>query len=263
MSSISHSYAICAYKESPFLEACIQSLLAQTIPSQLLLVTSTPNDHIQSLAQRYQIPLHINTGEAGITQDWNFAYQCAQTDLVTLAHQDDIYSPIYTQEIMKLYEKARHPLILFTDYGELRNDEKVEYNSLLRVKRLMLAPLRIRAFHPSVFVRRRILSLGCPICCPAVTFVKPNLPSPVFRAGFRSDEDWEAWEMLSRRRGSFCYSKAIGMYHRIHEGSETSAIIQDNGRSAEDYQMFRKFWPSPIAAFLTKLYARSQNSNQL
>ena len=27
-----HTFAICAYKESPFLEECIQSLLGETIP---------------------------------------------------------------------------------------------------------------------------------------------------------------------------------------------------------------------------------------
>ena len=28
-----HTFAICAYKESPYLEACIRSLKGQTVPS--------------------------------------------------------------------------------------------------------------------------------------------------------------------------------------------------------------------------------------
>lgn len=43
----------------------------------------------------------------------------------------------------------------------------------------MLLPLRIRKFWSSKFIRRRILSFGCAICCPSVTFDKKNLPQPV------------------------------------------------------------------------------------
>lgn len=46
-----HTFAICAYKESPFLEECIQSLLGQTIPSTIIIVTSTDNAYIQNMAE--------------------------------------------------------------------------------------------------------------------------------------------------------------------------------------------------------------------
>lgn len=44
------------------------------------MATSTPNEWIQGLAEKYEIPLYINTGEGGIAQDWNFAYRQAKTD---------------------------------------------------------------------------------------------------------------------------------------------------------------------------------------
>ena len=53
------------------------------------------------------------------------------------------------------------------------------------------------------------------------------------------------------------------MYHRIHNGSETSAIIGDSARSQEDFQMFCKFWPKPIARIITKIYSTSEKSNTL
>ena len=90
-----------------------------------------------------------------------------------------------------------------------------------------------------------------------------NLPKKIFKPGFRSDEDWEAWEMLSKRQGSFVYLNEIQMYHRIHEESETSVILGDNARNEEDYIMFRKFWPVQIAKLLAKVYAKSEKSNEL
>ena len=96
---------------------------------------------------------------------------------------------------------------------------------------------------------------------PAI--VKDNLPDQIFFPGFRSDEDWQAWELLSRKRGAFVYCNRILMYHRIHDGSETSAILGDSARGNEDFQMFCKFWPKPIARLLTRAYSSSEKSNEL
>lgn len=259
----SHTFTICAYKESPFLEDCIKSIKAQTVASKVLIATSTPNTYIEDLAAKYSIPLYINTGDKGITQDWNFAYSKADTDLITIAHQDDVYLPHYTEDILSMVRCADKPLIAFTDYGELREGEPILKGTLMTVKRILLFPLRFRIFRKSKFVRRRSLSLGNCICCPAVTFVKENVPNPVFQHGFRSNEDWEAWEMISKLDGEFLYSKKVGMYHRIHEGAETSIIIGDNARTAEDLVMFKKFWPEPIAKLIAKAYASSEKSYEV
>ena len=258
-----HIFAICAYKESPYLEECIKSLKYQTVKSDIILATSTPNEFIESLCQKYNIPMYVNDGEKGITQDWNFAYSKADAEYVTIAHQDDIYSKKYAENVINMLNKAKKPIIFFSDYGELRNEEKVKKNKLLTIKRIMLLPLRIKAFWKSKFVRRRILSLGSPICCPSVTFVKSNCPEVVFQHGFRADEDWEAWEMLSKRNGSFVYCTDLLVYHRIHEESETSIILGDNARTKEDLIMFQKFWPTPIAKIIAKLYGTSEKSNDL
>ena len=258
-----HTFAICAYKESPYLEECIISLKKQTKKSKIIIATSTPNDFINDLAAKYDIKVYINEGESGITQDWNFAYKCAKTDSVTIAHQDDIYAPNYVEELKDSLMETERPIIFFTDYSELRNGVKMHDNKLLKIKRIMLLPLRIKGFWNSKFVRRRVLSMGCPICCPSVTFIKKNCPRVVFKHGFRSDEDWEAWEKLSRRKGSFVYNKKVLTYHRIHEDSETSKILGDNARSEEDFVMFCKFWPKFIAKILVKAYSTSEKSNEL
>lgn len=261
--NMTHTFAICAYKESPFLEECIKSIKAQVVESEVLIATSTPNEYIKKLADEYKIPLYVNIGEKGITQDWNFAYSKANTDLITIAHQDDIYLPQYSQNIIKMVSESHSPLIAFSDYGELRDGEKVVKSKLLTIKRILLFPLRFAIFRGSKFVRRRSLSLGNCICCPAVTFVKDNLSEPIFQHGFRSNEDWEAWEKISRLKGEFIYVNEVGMYHRIHEDSETSAIIGDNARTVEDLVMFKKFWPEPIAKVLAKIYRTSEDSNNL
>ena len=44
-----HTFVICAYKESAFLEECILSLKKQTVRSNILIATSTPNKYIDDI----------------------------------------------------------------------------------------------------------------------------------------------------------------------------------------------------------------------
>lgn len=259
-----HVFALCAYGESPYLEDCVASLENQSISTRIIMCTATPNAHISSVAEAHGIPLFVNKGPHGIAEDWNFAYATAKGSLVTLAHQDDVYDSDYVKDVIERLNTAPDPLIAFTDYFELRNGIKEYSNKNLKVKKCALMPLRVRRFQRSRWIRRRVLSICDPICCPSVTYVKPNLPKVIFESHFKSDLDWQAWEMLSRFKGSFCYIHKPLMGHRIHEDSTTTQVIgESNGRSEEDLEMYLKFWPRPIARFLNRLYASGQDSNKL
>lgn len=258
-----HTFVICAYKESLYLEECIRSLLNQSVKSNILIATSTPNGYIREIAKWYDLPVFVNQGEKGLAGDWNYAMSLAKTPLITLAHQDDIYMESYTSEILNAYHRAKKPIILFTDYQELRNGKTVGTNQLLRVKRLLLWPLRIPAFRRSRFIRRRILSLGSPICCPSVTMVKKEMPRPLFLNNMKSNIDWQAWEALSKKKGSFIYISRPLMKHRIHEESTTSELLAQSARKGEDLYMYQKFWPAPVAHFIEFFYSRNERSNVL
>lgn len=258
-----HTFAVCAYKESPFLEECISSLLIQDYKSEILIATSTPNDYITGIAEKYGIPLYVNDGEGGITQDWNFALSKVTTKYATVTHQDDIYEPHYSAKMVAGLDSVPNPLIAFSDYGEIRNGTKTTDVQMLKIKEKMMIPLRPKAFSGSKFIRRRVLSMGDPICCPSVTFNLEAIPRPIFRNHYQSCEDWEAWEKISRMKGNFVYVRDYLMYHRIHEDSATTHILADNARVAENYEMFCKFWPKPIAKLINRFYTKSEKSNNL
>ncbi len=262
MSNVKHVFAVCAYRESPYLEECVKSLLAQTVKSEIFLSTSTPNEHISAIAEKYHLPLKINTGEGGITGDWNFAVsQCGDADFVTIANQDDVYDPTYTEKILQKAEGKQNPILIFCEYFEVRNGERVYKNKLLRIKKCM--NFGFRFFPRSRFVRRRILSVGNSICCPAVTYSKGALEGFLFDKRFRFGCDWDAWERLSLKKGRFLYLKQPLMGHRIHEESATTALTQDGRRAEEEYLMFCRFWPAWIAKRLARSYAKGADSNDL
>ena len=51
------------------------------------------------------------------------------------------------------------------------------------------------------------------------------------------------------------------MGHTVSEQTTTTAIINAGIRTKEDYSIFRRFWPTPIAKILTRIYKQSEKSN--
>lgn len=261
MSIYRHSFALCAYKESEFLEQCLISLLAQTIKSRVYISTSTPNDHIQGIADKYNIEVFVNTGTKGITGDWNFAASKADTEYVTIAHQDDIYEPDYAEKTVRAMDRHKSPIISFSEYYEIRNGQKEFNNRLLKIKRFMNMPFRL--FPSSRFVRNRILSAANPICCPAVTFCRRGCDGFEFDPDLKVACDWEAWVRLAQYTGDFVYLAEPLMGHRIYGGSTTTEMITNGIRYEEELMIYKKYWPEPIARFLVRKYSAAYSSNDV
>ena len=257
-----HTFAICAYGESRYLEQCIDSLLKQSIKSRIVLFTSTENEHVAGLAKKYNLPLVINEECDGIAADWNFAYEHADTRLVTLAHQDDIYYPDFLEQTLKHIDLYDRPMIAFTGYCEMQGERIINDKDFinLRIKRMLLSPLRIKGVRNFKWLRRRVISFGNPICCPSVTYIKDNLPEKIFDEGLNTNLDWAAWEKLSRIDGQFVYIPKALMAHRIYADSATGELIRSGTRKKEDLKMLSKFWPAPVARTLNRLYSNSQKS---
>lgn len=259
-----HTFAVCAYEESPYLEECLASVMNQKMKSKVIITTSTPNDYIRGLAEKYNVPLIVNPKyKVGVIEDWNFAYHSASTQFITICHQDDVYYSDYSKYFYNQCATSPNMLIFFSDYCEIRNGEKLDRSKLLCIKRFLLCPLKIKPLQKCKFIRRIILSFGSSICCPAVTFNKDNLDEPIFKHEFSCLCDWAAWEEISRKSGEFIYCSRIMVGHRIHDVSWTSQVIKDKTRELEELRMFQKFWPKPIAKLLELFYKKSTKSNEL
>ena len=256
-----HTFLICAYKESPYLEECIKSILNQTVKSNVYITTSTPNDFIEALAEKYKLKLFINNGEKGIGQDWNFAVSKSETDYITVIHQDDIYNEKYLEEIVNKLEKGKDFVIAFTNYREIKNGEVIPLTINLRIKKFLQFPLRF--FQRSKFWKRRALSFGSSICCPSVTINTKIAGKTPYKTELKCDLDWDTWEEMTKYKSRFLYIPKELMQHRIHEDSETSNLIKNNIRLEEDFIMLKRFWPTPIAKFIMKYYKKAIDTNDV
>ena len=262
-----HTFVVLAYKESRYLEKCIQSVLNQSYKSNVVIATSTPNKYISQLADKYNLKIITRAnGLPGIGYDFEFARKCVDSCLVTIAHQDDIYEKSYSQLIVNEYEKNKDALIIFSNYYEIKNDVKIRESKNLRVKNFLLSSLKVNFLHINrfKFFKRNTIRFGNSICCPAVTFVNHNIKiNDIFITPMKSNVDWYAWENLSRQKGAFVFVNKQLMGHRVHSESETSKTIEANKRTIEDLEMFDKFWPHSFSVILSKLYKNSEKGNSL
>lgn len=256
-----HTFVVPAYGRSPHLRACLDSLAAQSQPSVIVIATSTPHDGLTALADQYAARLALHSPNAGIGRDWNFALSQVATPWATLAHQDDVYLPAFTELTMACVDANRDVDLVVTRYGELCGGATRTATPMLLIKRLLLE----LGFLGRDVVRRRgaklrLLRFGCPIACPSVSLNMATFGELGFREDLKVNLDWEAWLRMARARGAFAYIRAPLMLHRIHESSETSTAIRQGVRAAEDRMMFETLWPRVIAGLLARAYTLSYAS---
>ena len=249
-----HTFSIVAYKTSPFLEECIESLLNQTLKSKIIICTSTYSINMEKIAEKYKIKVHINHRKENIVSDWNYALNEANTPFVTLVHQDDIYHPEFLEKTMSRLSQGN--LITFTNYVE-QSGPIIQSSKLILVKSLLLLPFLFNNTIKSNFCKRSMLLFGNPICCPTVTYNMDKLRNFRFDERFTNNMDWNAWLELAERKGSFVYIMEKLLIHRIHKDSVTSQSIKNKEKIIEDRQIFNKLWFYPLNIIFSKIYASS------
>jgi glycosyltransferase involved in cell wall biosynthesis len=259
-----HSFVIPVYGAAPHLTALIESLQAQTgLRSQILLSSSTPSAELAAIAKRFGLPLHINSQRTDIAADWNFALAKAETQFVTLAHQDDNFAPGYVVQMGSALRRHPAAFLAFCDYSEHTPLGARPANINLKIK----GALRRRAFGARECItetrdKMRLLSLGNPICCPSVLFNRTSIDDFRFPCGFKTNLDWMAWLELARRPGGFVYVRECLVSKGVHADSETTATIANRAREHEDRAIFDTLWPRPIAAMLATLYKFGYRANR-
>lgn len=268
-----HTFAICAYQESPYLEDCIRSVMRQSEQTKVILCTSTPNSYIKKLVKKYNIPFFVRDGESDIQADWNFAYEQADTEYVTIAHQDDIYHKDYAKYMLDRFAKNPDTLIAMTDYKIINEKNQARGDVSLLIKQILKLPLRLPFCADKKCVKLGVQSLGNAICCPSVCYHKSliqteqikqkgngELIPSLFQSEMKYALDWDTFYELAKLPGRFSYISKMLFYYRMHDGTTTKKCLKDNRKTKEEIEMFSKFWPDWIVKVIMKGYKLSYRS---
>ncbi len=257
-----HCFAIPVYKDSPFLEQCITSILQQNTKSDIIICTSTPTFQNKQLADKYNLPFIVNTtGDIGIASDWNFALNSAKTKFVTITHQDDIYEPDFSQSVIQSMDNKT--LMSFTNYADIHGESLKVWTVNKIIKTILLFPFLIKKRISFKFFKKSILSIGNSICCPSVTINKELLPDFRFSETYSCILDWYAWYEIAQKNGSFVFINKRLVKHRIHQDSETSNQIKIGKRRDEEETMLIQIWGKLLGKAIAKVYQLGQLENNV
>ena len=211
-----HTFVVPAFGEPPWLERCLQSLRQQTVPSRILITTSTPNAYLSATADRLQIPMVVNPISAGIASDWNFALKHADSEWVSLAHQDDWYEADFLESSLNVADRIESIILVFTAATESREGSS-DSGTNPRIKRAICAVTFLSQPLIRATLRKRLLlSFGNPIPCPSVMLNTRVLPTFRFPDGWRSNLDWIAWLQLAGEPGAFAYVPRALVHRTLH-----------------------------------------------
>ena len=201
-----HTYVILAYKENDNLEDCIKSIMKQSVKSNVIIATSTENDFIKDLASKYGLGLMVNHEPSNKGRDYNFAIDNFNTELITIAHQDDFYDRNYTKDIINEYKNGnKDTSIFFTDIYELDNDKIIRKSKKLFRRRFMLWPLKFRRFQRNKYFKLRTLKKEKYFCTSSVTFVKKNIKENFFPENMSYYNDWKGFLDLANSDSKFVF----------------------------------------------------------
>lgn len=240
-----HTFAICAYKDSPYLEDCVQSLMFQRKFSEIIMCTSTPDEYIKEIADTYSIPLYVREGKSDIVDDWNFAVSKVKTPWVTVAHQDDVYNRSYSLEVVSAIKKRPNAIMAFTDYYPIKKGQITsDLNS--RLRRFFRSPMKSKLLSSMRLFKKYCLSCGNSICCPTCAYNKQLIEGDIFKSHLKFACDWETFVDLAETKYPFLYVDKVLAYYRIHDEATSKEWTEDNRRKDEEIYMFRKFWPDWI-----------------
>lgn len=253
-----HCFVVAAYGRSPHLEACLESLQRQDLPSPVTVSTSTPFEGMEALVGAFGAELLVHSPNRGIGADWNHALRSAAGNLVTIVHQDDLYAPGFAREVTDAHRQSPDAVLSFCDCQEIDDSgtqQITTWNN--RVKRLLIGAASIGTQTLRGGWRRRLLlGFGNPITCPSVSIDRRVAPHFRFNEDLRTNMDWFAWIELSRRF-PLRYIRRRLVYRRIHADSETSRCIVDGSRPLEDRMVLDALWPRPISTWLATAYRLS------
>ncbi len=259
ISEFSHTFAVCAYGESEYLEECVDSLVRQSVKTNLIICTSTPCEHISNIAEKYGIPVYVREGKSGFKDDWNFAYNKADSDWVTIAHQDDCYHRDYVKYLIKRTSELEDAIVFFSDYLPIKNNRVGKRDVNSRIRRFLRMPMKNDRLARKCFWKKGILSLGASICCPSATYNKAVLGNSIFTSNLKLAIDWETFYQLAEKDGAFAYVDKPLTFYRVHDGATSMTAIVDHRRELDDIYMFNRFWPEWITKIIMVFYKKAYN----
>ncbi|HEX2061559.1 MAG TPA: glycosyltransferase family A protein [Thermoanaerobaculia bacterium] len=185
--------AVPVYNGARFLARTLESLLAQEHDAfDVVVIDDQSTDDSAAIAQSAGVRVVRNEVRLGLAGNWNAAFALAETPLLVIAHQDDVYEPRFLATTERLLDTHPRAFIAHTRALYIDEHERPAENAASRYKDRFWPADEPYEREPDAELR--VLQGGNYIICPAVMYRMSAVAKiGAFNERYRFVPDWEYW----------------------------------------------------------------------
>ena len=221
------SVALCTYNGETYLEAQLDSILAQTrLPEEIVVFDDVSPDGTWALLQRHaprfraagvELLLHRNAVNLGYVRNFEEALKATTGDVVFLCDQDDVWHPDKIERFLPKFERNPDLLMLHSDARLVDGNGDGMNCSLFEA--LEITPAEVQAIHAGrafeILIRRNVVT-GATMAVRRKVF-EQGMPAP---NGWIHDE-WLA--MMAAFMGTVDCLEEATIDYRQHHANQVGA----------------------------------------
>lgn len=234
----------CCNSNLGYLNLALESIFKQTSNNwkiELVDGNVQPNPQLKQLIQELKL-INVryvrNSSNLTMAGNWNFAFQAAETDLVTLLHDDDLLEPTYVERMLKLADSNPESAAFYTDVN-LINSEGLPTKTIAdSVKNVIRPTNAIGVTHLKGDKGLSVLLKGCFIFCPTMCYRKSKLPEKPFNHSWKMVTDFQFYfDTLYCGKTITGINEKLYNYRR-HDKNQTAKLTKDFTRFEEEIDFY-------------------------
>jgi len=225
-----------------FITQAINSVLEQSVEGWQLFVVNDEQqqkESLQRLVSQYNHPRVIykhNPKACSMADNWNYALEQAQTDLVTLLHDDDMLAPNYVENMLLLANKFPRSACYYSGVQLINENGKTTLTLADSVKSLISPTKPI--IHINGDSGLASLLNGCYIFCPTMCYRKSFLPATPFNSAYSMVTDFKFYFDTLYAGHTITGTQEKLYYYRRHNQNQTAKLTQNMMRFEEEIDFY-------------------------
>lgn len=225
-----------------YLKRAVKSVLSQTSSDwELTLVdgSTEPSTKIKEWANSLnnkKIQYLINTQDKSMSGNWNYAFDLASSELVTLLHDDDMLSPEYVKKMIVLSKENPNSSAYFCNVNTIDEQEQLTLTLADYIKRFIQP--KGKFIHLSGDKGLAHLLKGVFIFCPTMCYQKSKLTQQPFNKKWKMVTDLDFYINTIKTGGVLTGTSEKLYLYRRHSNNQTSKLTQSLIRFEEEVSIY-------------------------
>ncbi|WP_419869670.1 glycosyltransferase family 2 protein [Chryseobacterium sp. CT-SW4] len=237
------SVALCTYNGERFLRKQLDSILAQTVPvDEIIICDDHSTDGTPAILLDYQkkfpdlFKIYSNDTTLKSVKNFEKAISLCTHDIIFLSDQDDIWLPFKVETFLNIFkDNTDIHVISSSAYLIDDDDEKIEKNTIWNIFDFF----KNKNISYNYF---EIFNLIGNIATGAHMAIRRSMVSEIhpFPEQHYHHDEWIA--LVSSRKNSFYFTSEKTAFYRIHELQQVGSVFLDD-RKNTDSQLIQRFNP--------------------